>query len=353
MNAPEVAGRRPLLVKFEREGDALFWCACGKSARQPVCDGSHRGTAFSPVKVTARRAGDEALLCACKRTKTPPYCDGSHNALGAYEENDERGAIDWARAQHCSRNSGEFGRAMLDGGCFVLTARQSDGDVRGGWRVLPAISASDGADKLSMFLLEPIDSAPAMLSFGDAEVSLFVCKGDAVIEIGEESFGVPLHSALAVRPGERFRARQRGGALPLLAATVCPPSPPSLVKGPGAFDRRFPNRMTIVDENERQAMGERFYQVLTTPDKGADQVTQFIGAIPKSRATPHRHLYEESLLILSGEGVMWTESRKASVRAGDIVYLPRKQLHCLECASPEGMTLSGSFYPAGSPAINY
>ena len=25
------------------------WCACGKSEKQPFCDGSHKGTDFSPI----------------------------------------------------------------------------------------------------------------------------------------------------------------------------------------------------------------------------------------------------------------------------------------------------------------
>jgi CDGSH-type Zn-finger protein len=27
-----------------------YWCACGGSKSQPFCDGSHKGTAFAPVK---------------------------------------------------------------------------------------------------------------------------------------------------------------------------------------------------------------------------------------------------------------------------------------------------------------
>jgi hypothetical protein len=41
------------------------------------------------------------------------------------------------------------------------------------------------------------------------------------------------------------------------------------------------------------------------------------------------------------------------VAPGDILFLPRKVLHSLECTSPEGLRLMGVFYPSGSPAINY
>ncbi len=76
---PRIAGTTPTIMDLEA-GVRHAWCACGLSARQPMCDGSHRGTAFTPVKFTlpepARRA-----LCNCKRTAGPPWCDGSHSRL--------------------------------------------------------------------------------------------------------------------------------------------------------------------------------------------------------------------------------------------------------------------------------
>ena len=58
-------------------------------------------------------------------------------------------------------------------------------------------------------------------------------------------------------------------------------------------------------------------------------------------------------MILSGEGFMWTEGKRAAVRPGDIIFLPRKQIHSLECTAADGMRLMGAFYPSGSPAVNY
>ncbi len=56
------------------------WCACGKSKRQPFCDGSHRDTEITPVKFTMKEY-DLVGLCGCKKTKTPPYCDATHLGL--------------------------------------------------------------------------------------------------------------------------------------------------------------------------------------------------------------------------------------------------------------------------------
>ena len=57
-----------------------WWCACGQSEKQPFCDGSHKGGAFTPVKFTVEKAEKKAL-CGCKRSKNAPFCDGTHNSL--------------------------------------------------------------------------------------------------------------------------------------------------------------------------------------------------------------------------------------------------------------------------------
>lgn len=54
------------------------WCACGKSKKQPLCDGSHSGTDFFPKPFTVAEQ-KTVSLCGCKKTKNPPFCDGSHN----------------------------------------------------------------------------------------------------------------------------------------------------------------------------------------------------------------------------------------------------------------------------------
>ena len=61
-------------------GKSYFWCSCGKSAKQPFCDGSHADTEFTPVKYEAQES-KKLFFCGCKFTKGQPLCDGSHNAL--------------------------------------------------------------------------------------------------------------------------------------------------------------------------------------------------------------------------------------------------------------------------------
>jgi CDGSH iron-sulfur domain-containing protein 3 len=76
---PVIAQKAPYAVDLD-VNKKYFWCACGKSSRQPFCDGSHRGSEFTPVPFEAKEAG-KAYLCGCKHTKNQPFCDGTHKTL--------------------------------------------------------------------------------------------------------------------------------------------------------------------------------------------------------------------------------------------------------------------------------
>jgi CDGSH-type Zn-finger protein len=79
MSEPVIAAKAPMPVDVEA-GRTYWWCACGKSARQPFCDGSHKGTDITPVKYDATDAG-KVWFCACKQSARSPLCDGSHKRL--------------------------------------------------------------------------------------------------------------------------------------------------------------------------------------------------------------------------------------------------------------------------------
>jgi CDGSH-type Zn-finger protein len=79
MTEPLIAQKSPYAVAVVA-GKDYFWCSCGRSAKQPFCDGSHKGSEFSPVKFTADKT-ESLWLCGCKHSLAAPRCDGSHKAL--------------------------------------------------------------------------------------------------------------------------------------------------------------------------------------------------------------------------------------------------------------------------------
>lgn len=79
MATPECPQKKPYVVELE-PGTTYYWCTCGRSNKQPFCDGSHQGSEFSPLafEVSERK---KYGLCGCKRTHNAPFCDATHKQL--------------------------------------------------------------------------------------------------------------------------------------------------------------------------------------------------------------------------------------------------------------------------------
>lgn len=97
-----------------------------------------------------------------------------------------------------------------------------------------------------------------------------------------------------------------------------------------------------------QRSGDRWYSELIQAE-----VTQFVGGIPPGRAPDHFHLYEEVICILDGSGIMHAGNSSTAITSGSCIFLPRRQVHCVENTGPGELRLLGVFYPAGSPAVRY
>lgn len=78
-NKPHIAQKAPYAVDVEAGKDYWF-CSCGKSARQPFCDGSHKGSEFSPKEFKAM-ASETVYFCGCKQSGNGITCDGTHTSL--------------------------------------------------------------------------------------------------------------------------------------------------------------------------------------------------------------------------------------------------------------------------------
>lgn len=76
---PKIAQKMPYVMELEPGNYA--WCACGQSANQPFCDGTHAGTGITPVVFNVEEKKTVAL-CGCKHTKSGgATCDGTHSSL--------------------------------------------------------------------------------------------------------------------------------------------------------------------------------------------------------------------------------------------------------------------------------
>ncbi len=69
---------KPYVIK-ETPGTKAY-CSCDKSANMPYCDGTHKGTEFTPHIVEISEAKTVAI-CGCGHSKTTPFCDGAHANL--------------------------------------------------------------------------------------------------------------------------------------------------------------------------------------------------------------------------------------------------------------------------------
>ena len=51
---PVIADKMPAVIKLE--AGEYWWCSCGKSSKQPFCDGSHQGSSFLSSILVSQKA---------------------------------------------------------------------------------------------------------------------------------------------------------------------------------------------------------------------------------------------------------------------------------------------------------
>ncbi|MGH6877845.1 MAG: CDGSH iron-sulfur domain-containing protein [Rhizomicrobium sp.] len=351
MGTPRIAQRKGFHFEV-KAGRRYFWCSCGQSANQPFCDGSHAGTAFLPVVFEAR-ADEDVIFCGCKHTATRPFCDGTHNNLPGATVADDPDS-DANRAIRTVPH-GVAAEVPLDGACYVFSTARATLMRRGTMEYCPVVTPARGALFQSQFYAEIGEGVSPVIGTNGRHAVLFVTEGEGHVEISGRLFDFNPRSGLYVRPGEAFRFHN--------------PNPEKvkffISNGPGVeeltwldempfnFDGTAPNRLAGIDPSLRHAMAERYFQILVGREHGSTEMTQFIGNIPASKAEPHRHLYEEVLIFLDGAGVVWTQTRKTYVGPGDVLFLPRKLAHSVQCTAEGGLDVVGVIYPGDNPSISF
>jgi CDGSH-type Zn-finger protein/mannose-6-phosphate isomerase-like protein (cupin superfamily) len=346
---PIVAHRKGFYYRV-KAGKRYFWCRCGRSKAQPFCDGSHKGTPFTPLEYVARQ-DEEVIFCGCKHTGTAPFCDGSHSNLpGGYRLDDPESEANRQFGTVCAAAEPIV---PLDGGCYVYSTTRAALKVREGLSYATVVSPATGALHQSQFYAIVERGASPIISADGRHTILFVAAGRGEIEICGRRFSVDPRTGVYVAPRECYRVH------------AAEPITLFISNGPGSedlawrqlmsadFEAAYPQRRAVLDASRRHHLAERDYQLLVNREQGSATMTQFIGRIPPSKAEPHRHLYEEALIFLSGSGVVWAEHTKTAIGAGDVLFLPRKQLHSVQCTSNQGFEVVGVICPGDNPAINY
>ena len=211
---------------------------------------------------------------------------------------------------------------LLEGGCRVANMREAAPQVKGDLVSLRVHQLAPGQS------IELHDEALDEVLF-----SLGTC---ALVSEGEEKL-IEAETGIFVPAGERRVIENTGSEPVALIGVQCPATeaPPEAVVAKLSDQRAMPT-------------ADRWYRVLID-----SEVTQFVGSIPPGRAPDHFHEYEEVLFILRGEGRMWAGATSTPIGYGSCVYLPRRQMHCVENTGTGELRLLGVFYPAGSPAVRY
>ena len=210
---------------------------------------------------------------------------------------------------------------LLEGGCVVAT--MSEGIPRREGSLISLRVLEFGPGRSPEFRNESLD---------EVLFSLDECR----IFIDEVAHSLAPQAGVFIPAETTFRVENFGQ------------DPARLVSSQSPRQETGITRIVKLADQRAMPTADRWYRVLID-----SEVTQFVGSIPPGRAPDHFHEYEEVLFILRGEGRMWTEARSTPIEYGSCIYLPRKQVHCVENTGTGELRLLGVFYPAGSPAVRY
>ena len=224
---------------------------------------------------------------------------------------------------------------VLEGGCRVSTMSEGSPQVSGSMKVWNQIGKASGADAISLRILEFDPGTSPVLHHRECDEVLYLLKGSCTVVIDDDAYELGPETGVYLRAGQTMRVENHD--VVTFVSSQCP----------GETGSQSP---TIVRLSDQRAVptGDRWYRVLIDAE-----VTQFVGSIPPGRAPDHFHEYEEVLFILRGEGRMWAGETNTQIGPGSCVYLPRRQVHCVENTGEGELRLLGVFYPAGSPSVRY
>ena len=257
---------------------------------------------------------------------------------------------------------------LLEGGCRVSRLREGTPEERGSLRIFRHVDRTTGASAISLRVLEFAPGLSPTFANAACDEILFVLAGKGVVLLEGQSYPVVPETGIYLKPGARLAVEvDDANPEPLtMISSRCPdPGPDPAVGSPAAraadrsglaqvaTSRSSRPPLVRLSDCAPETTADRWYRVLLDETVGSAQVTQFVGGIPPGRAPDHYHEYEEVLCILKGQGRLWAGASNTPIEPGSCVFLPRRQVHCVENTGSGELRLLGVFYPAGSPAVRY
>jgi len=241
---------------------------------------------------------------------------------------------------------------VLEGGCRVSTMHEGEPRVSGSLKIWNQVGKATGAKAISLRVLEFGPGTSPVLRNHACDEVVYVLEGSCSAVIDDVAYELGPETGVYLRPGQTLHVENRGENVVRLVSSQCPEETGEVESLNTAVKSDLP---PIVKLSDRRALptADRWYRVLVDDEIGSEQVTQFVGSIPPGRAPDHFHEYEEVLFILRGEGRMWAGETNTPIGPGSCIYLPRRQVHCVENTGSGELRLLGVFYPAGSPAVRY
>lgn len=211
-----------------------------------------------------------------------------------------------------------------------------------------------GADAISLRSVYLPPKAELELGNGSVDEVLFVIEGHGIARSGQRSFSLAPETGLFLPPGTSW-VLAAGPDTPLVLASSRCPDPEGAAAPESLTDLPLghPRPLALLAQRKRERTVHRWYCTLLDQEVGSRQVTQFVGSIPPGRGPDHWHHYEEVLIVLRGQGVLWSGEGQAPIAGGSCIFLPKGQVHCLENTGQGELRVLGVFFPAGDPSVRY
>jgi mannose-6-phosphate isomerase-like protein (cupin superfamily) len=274
----------------------------------------------------------------------------------------------------------------LAGGCRVSGMREGAPAISGTLRIWKQAGRATGAQAISLRIIEFAPGLSPAIRNGECDEILYVLnsmerghpqseRGHPVrlsersertaegesspqIIINGWAHDIGSDTGIYIRPHETFAIDNPGPDAIVLISSRCPepeaaPEFVSSSNSPKSSSTPQPSPLVRLDDRRAQPTADRWYRVIVDDEIGSTNATQFVGSIPPGRAPDHFHQYEEVLFILKGEGRMWAGETNTAIKPGSCIYLPKRQVHCVENTGVDELRLLGVFYPAGSPSVRY